>query len=251
MNRPPPPSSPPSRRARSLAASSIPTPPTPGLQTRLLLKERNGVLLPSDHPLAGRAGLRLRDLAATPFVLFPRSHNPGFYDRTLAAFAAAGISPRIAEEVWPRANAVGLVRAGLGATFMAQSESKLLPPDVVYRPLRGRRGKPPRRRLESRSRGGPGARRVSGRCPQAPGRRLAPGPGRHKKGRAAVRRPPVRRSVVRRPADETQVFSVATPVVAGGVFCLKLSVSPSRTTSTDSPSLISPRRIASASGSSR
>jgi DNA-binding transcriptional LysR family regulator len=109
----------------------------PGLQTRLLLKERNGVLLPSDHPLAGRAGLRLRELAATPFVLFPRSHNPGFYDRTLAAFAAAGISPRIAEEVWPRANAVGLVRAGLGATFMAESESKLLPPDVVYRPLRG------------------------------------------------------------------------------------------------------------------
>ncbi len=31
-----------------------PDAPAPGLQTRLLLKERNGVLLPSDHPLAGR-----------------------------------------------------------------------------------------------------------------------------------------------------------------------------------------------------
>ena len=25
--------------------------------------------------------LQLKDLADTPFVLFPRSHNPGFYDR--------------------------------------------------------------------------------------------------------------------------------------------------------------------------
>jgi DNA-binding transcriptional LysR family regulator len=114
-----------------------PDAPTPGLQTRVLLRERNGVLLPHDHPLAGRPTLRLRDLAATPFVLFPRTHNPGFYDRMLAAFAEAGISPRIAEEVWPRANGVGLVRAGLGATFMSESEAKLLPPDVTYRPLRG------------------------------------------------------------------------------------------------------------------
>jgi LysR family transcriptional regulator, benzoate and cis,cis-muconate-responsive activator of ben and cat genes len=114
-----------------------PDAPTPGLQTRVLLRERNGVLLPHDHPLVGRPALRLRDLAATPFVLFPRTHNPGFYDRMLAAFAEAGVTPRIAEEVWPRANGVGLVRAGMGATFMSESEAKLLPADVAYRPLRG------------------------------------------------------------------------------------------------------------------
>ena len=54
-----------------------------------------------------------------------------------AAFAGAGVSPRIAEEVWPRANGVGLVRAGLGATFMTPSEAKYLPPEIVFRPLRG------------------------------------------------------------------------------------------------------------------
>jgi len=31
-----------------------PDAPTPGLRTRLLLSEKNGVLLPIDHPLAGR-----------------------------------------------------------------------------------------------------------------------------------------------------------------------------------------------------
>ncbi len=118
-----------------------PDAPTPGLRTQLLLRERNGILLPAAHPLAKRtasgAVLRLRELVATPFVLFPRPHNPGFYDRILAAFASAGVTPRIAEEVWPRANGIGLVRAGLGATFMTPSEAQHLPPEVAFRALRG------------------------------------------------------------------------------------------------------------------
>jgi DNA-binding transcriptional LysR family regulator len=111
--------------------------PTPGLKTKLLLREKNGVLLPADHPHAPLPSLHLRDLAATPFVLFPRAYNPGFYDRVLAAFAKAGVTPHIAEEVWPRANGVGLVRAGIGATFVCPSEARQLPPEVVFRPLDG------------------------------------------------------------------------------------------------------------------
>jgi LysR family transcriptional regulator, benzoate and cis,cis-muconate-responsive activator of ben and cat genes len=110
---------------------------TPGLKTRLLLRERNGVLLPAGHPLAQQASLRLRDLSAIAFVLFPRSNNPGFYDRILAACAQAGVTLKIAEEIWPRANGIGLVRAGIGATFITPSEAKNVPPDVVFRPLIG------------------------------------------------------------------------------------------------------------------
>ena len=111
----------------------------PGLRTQLLLRERNGILLPATHPLAGtpKGTLRLRQLAATPFVLFPRAHNPGFYDRILAAFSSAGITPRIAEEIWPRANGIGLVRAGLGVTFITPSEAQHLPPEVAFRSLSG------------------------------------------------------------------------------------------------------------------
>jgi len=134
-----------------------PDAPTPGVRTRVLLRELNGILLPSTHPLAqptqihraaprrsstsplklSRSAVRLRDLADTPFVLFPRTHNPGFYDRILAAFSSADITPRIAEEVWPRANGIGLVRAGLGATFMTPSEAQYLPPEVTFLPLTG------------------------------------------------------------------------------------------------------------------
>ncbi len=109
----------------------------PGIKTRVLLREKNGVLLPSDHPLASRSKLRLADLSETPFVLFPRLYNAGFYDRVLASFSSAGVTPRIAEEVWPRSNAVGLVRAGLGATFMCPSEARHLPPEIVFLPLTG------------------------------------------------------------------------------------------------------------------
>jgi DNA-binding transcriptional LysR family regulator len=108
-----------------------------GLSTKLLLQEKNGVLLPADHRLAHAPKLRLRDLADTPFVMFPRAHNPGFYDRVLAAFQQAGVTPRIADEVWPRANAMGLVRAGLGATFMTPSEAQQLPAEVTFREIEG------------------------------------------------------------------------------------------------------------------
>ena len=114
-----------------------PDAPSPGIETRLLLLERNGVLLPSDHPLRGKKTVRLRDLTDTPFVLFPRTNNPGFYDRVLASFAAAGVAPRIAEEVWPRSNGVGLVRAGVGATFACPSEARHLPQKVIFRKLAG------------------------------------------------------------------------------------------------------------------
>src|SRR6187402_1960449 len=111
--------------------------PPAELSTKLLLQEKNGVLLPAEHPRAKNKKLRLRDLADTPFVMFPRAHNPGFYDRVLAAFQQAGVTPRIADEVWPRANAIGLVRAGLGATFMAPSEARQLPDEVAFRPIDG------------------------------------------------------------------------------------------------------------------
>ncbi|RME66763.1 MAG: LysR family transcriptional regulator, partial [Verrucomicrobia bacterium] len=114
-----------------------PDEPTPEFATRELLRERNGVLLPVDHPLARRKRLRLRDLDGVPLVLFPRELNPGFYDQILARCSQAGFSPRIEEEVWPRVNGIALVRAGIGATFVCPSEVRQPPPEVVLLPLTG------------------------------------------------------------------------------------------------------------------
>jgi len=108
-----------------------------GIRTRQLLREPNGVLLPATHPLAPKQTLHLGELGHTPFVLFPRHLNPSFYDRILTSCARAGITLKIADEIWPRANAIGLVRAGLGATFITPSEAQTLPSDIVFRRLEG------------------------------------------------------------------------------------------------------------------
>ncbi len=108
-----------------------------GFRFQQLLEERNGAVLPADHPLAKRRTLRLKDLATVPFVLFPRMHKPSFYDRTLSAFAEAGVTPQVVEEIWPRANAVGLVQSGMGATLMCPSEARNLPQGVVFKKLQG------------------------------------------------------------------------------------------------------------------
>lgn len=135
--------SPTSAQLVALAAGEIacgffhPDATSASISTLELLREKNGVLLPAGHALTGKRSLRLRDLAGVPWVMFPRAHNPGFYDKVLASFSRAGVTPRIAEEVWPRANAVGLVRAGLGATFMCPSEARTLPEGVVFRELHG------------------------------------------------------------------------------------------------------------------
>ena len=107
---------------KSRAASFIPT-RRPRVEDPRAAARAQRRASPGVTPAAARAKLRLRDLAATPFVLFPDAQS-GFYDRILAAFATAGVTPRIAEEVWPRANGIGLVRAGLGATFMTPSEAQ-------------------------------------------------------------------------------------------------------------------------------
>jgi len=108
-----------------------------GIRTRQLLREPNGILLPTTHPLAKKKTLHLSELGDTPFVLFPRHLNPSFYDRILTSCTRAGITLKIADEIWPRANAIGLVRAGLGATFITPSEAQTLPSDIVFRPLEG------------------------------------------------------------------------------------------------------------------
>ncbi|MCF7687300.1 MAG: LysR family transcriptional regulator [Cephaloticoccus sp.] len=108
-----------------------------GIQTRMLLRQRNGLLLPVGHSLCLKKNLKLNDVNDAAFVLFPRKFNPGFYDRIIATCTNAGVKLKIAEEVWPRANGIGLVRAGMGVTFITPSEAQNLPPEVVFRPLEG------------------------------------------------------------------------------------------------------------------
>ncbi|MGH7710510.1 MAG: LysR substrate-binding domain-containing protein [Gemmatimonadaceae bacterium] len=92
--------------------------------------------VPESHRLAVRAKLVLGDLAADPFVLFPRTADPALYDEIVASCRSAGFSPPVVQEAAGWLTLAGLVGAGVGVAFVPRSLSNITRPGVVYRPVR-------------------------------------------------------------------------------------------------------------------
>ena len=56
---------------------------------------------PADHPMVRgrpRKRIALSELAEESFILYRRHNGPGLYDAVISACAAAGFSPRMAQE---------------------------------------------------------------------------------------------------------------------------------------------------------
>jgi LysR family transcriptional activator of glutamate synthase operon len=89
---------------------------TPDLETVPLFRERVAVVVPIGHRLAGRTSAALHDLADEPLIL-PRSRS-GLRKVIDDAFAAQGLSTKVAYEGDDFSIVQGLVEAGLGITLM-------------------------------------------------------------------------------------------------------------------------------------
>ncbi len=110
-------------------------PPTdPQLGFSPLLADRMVAVLPPGHPLAAAAAMRLSDLLASPMVLMDRDSS---VRRSVdAACASIGRLAQPAYEVAYMSTAIGLVRAGLGATLLPSSAAELRgATDLVVRNL--------------------------------------------------------------------------------------------------------------------
>ena len=104
-----------------------------------VLRETMVAALPKSHTLARAQGaIRLAQLAGEPFILFPRTIAPGFFDRIVAFCRAGGFSPRVEQEAMQSQTIVGLVSAGLGVAIVPASIKQLRRPGVVYRPFKER-----------------------------------------------------------------------------------------------------------------
>ncbi len=105
-----------------LAVTSVPL-PDPQLQFTRLLTDRMVAVLPPNHPLAGAKAVRLTDLLESPLILMDRDSSV----RRSVDTACASIG-RLAAPVFEAAfmaTAIGLVRAGLGATLLPSSAADL------------------------------------------------------------------------------------------------------------------------------
>ncbi len=126
-------------RDRSLDVALLYLPvPDPDVATVPVATEELLLALPAGHPAAASDAVALADVAAEPFVL-PEQHDvPGLHAEVTAAFADAGVAPRIAQQgVWLMQTALGLVAAGIGLALVPASVATLHRDGVVLRPLRG------------------------------------------------------------------------------------------------------------------
>jgi len=105
------------------------------ISTRLVLREPLMAALPLWHPLARRKQLRLAKLAGEPFILFPRTLGPNFFDQIVGACRRAGFGPRIVQEAVQMGTIVSLVAIGLGVALVPASLKNMRRRGVVYKPL--------------------------------------------------------------------------------------------------------------------
>jgi len=94
--------------------------------------------LSAAHPLASRRSIDVAELADEPWLLVTARVPSRLRDLALAACAAAGFLPRVAQEARQLDALVALVSAGLGVTLVPGTAERIVREGVVYRPLRDR-----------------------------------------------------------------------------------------------------------------
>lgn len=94
------------------------------------------VAIPSEHELArGEGALTLRDVAAQPLLVYPRTPRPSYADQVLSLLRDLALEPASVLEVQEMQTALGLVASGMGLCVVPASVHRLRPDEVVYRPL--------------------------------------------------------------------------------------------------------------------
>jgi DNA-binding transcriptional LysR family regulator len=83
--------------------------------------ERLVIALPADHPLAGKAALRMRQLASEAFLAQPRELASTLYDRLMHLCTKAGFQPEVRQIAQQLSSLLSLVAAGLGIALVPAS----------------------------------------------------------------------------------------------------------------------------------
>jgi DNA-binding transcriptional LysR family regulator len=76
--------------------------------------ERFVLVVPKGHRLANTKPYSIKELEHEPFVAYARRYAPGFYDRWVQMFTAAGFSPNVIQETGEMETMLAMVAAGAG-----------------------------------------------------------------------------------------------------------------------------------------
>lgn len=104
----------------------------PRINFRTLFFESAVVALPSDHPLAARAEVSIRDLVDAPLIVPDRRSRPHSHDLTIKLFLDAGLTARIAQVAEEKHTIVNLVASGAGLAIVPRWTSRIAVPGVTF-----------------------------------------------------------------------------------------------------------------------
>jgi len=117
----------------------------PEITSEVVQEEPLIVALSENDELAKGDSIALADLAARPFILYPRHPRPSFADTILQICRVEGFTPDIAQETLEIQTALSLVSVGAGVSLVPESTAEARLHGVAYRPLAG--GDPPHTQL--------------------------------------------------------------------------------------------------------
>jgi DNA-binding transcriptional LysR family regulator len=106
--------------------------PVEGLTFTALLDEPFVAALPASHVLARRKSVKVRELAPTPLICYPKDPESRFASQTIALLVGAGIQPLVGYEANEIHTALGMVASGLGYCLVGRSVSKGNRADLAF-----------------------------------------------------------------------------------------------------------------------
>ncbi|WP_221930881.1 LysR substrate-binding domain-containing protein [Telmatospirillum sp. J64-1] len=100
-----------------------------------LSREPLCAVLPQTHPLAGKESISVGDLAAEPFVTFPRTTAPVLHEAVMSCCRQHGFEPVIRLETHLQQTIVNLVAEGLGVSLVPDSMRRMQLAGAVFRTI--------------------------------------------------------------------------------------------------------------------
>ena len=100
------------------------------LHTEILLPEPYIAVVSAQHPLAGKASIRMDDLRAEPFVLFSPEVGQNAWEKVMRLCQQGGFRPRIAQEAPHWLTIMRLVGTGMGVTIAPKCVEKIADQEV-------------------------------------------------------------------------------------------------------------------------
>lgn len=95
-----------------------------GLDVIPVHREPFVLAVPSTHRFGNKKRVKLKETVNEDFLMYERSHAPGFHDLILAMFRSAGVVPRICQTAGEMPTLISLIDAGMGIAVLPISAVK-------------------------------------------------------------------------------------------------------------------------------